>query len=371
MAIICSLLMNACQESPKEGTTISGLKRSNFQMNVNGKQTDLYTLHNTNGMEVCITNFGARIVSVMVPDRNGQMRDVVLGFDSIGDYVNHETDFGATIGRYANRIGHARFTLDGDTVKLPANNYGHCLHGGPNGFQYRVFTPDSVSDNLISLSYRSVDGEEGFPGNLTCKVTFKLTNDNAIDISYEATTDKNTVVNLTNHSYFNLDGDPTRNNSAYILTIDADSFTPVDSTFMTTGEISPVEGTELDFRTPHAIGERIDLPNEQLRNGKGYDHNWILNTQGDITRTCATVKSPQTGIVLSVSTTEPGMQVYTGNFLDGSINGKKGITYGWRSAICLETQKFPDTPNKPNWPSATLRPGEKYTSRCIYRFTTE
>ena len=365
---VAALLMAAC--TPKaEKATDSGLLQSNFQMEVNGKKTDLYTLRNKNNMEVCITNFGGRIVSVMVPDKDGQMRDVVLGFDSIQDYVSKPSDFGASIGRYANRINQGKFTLDGTEYQLPQNNYGHCLHGGPQGFQYRVFDAVQPNPQELELTYVAEDGEEGFPGNITCKVLMKLTDDNAIDIRYEAETDKPTIVNMTNHSYFNLDGDAARN-EAHLLTIDADYYTPVDSTFMTTGEIAPVEGTPMDFRTPTPVGARInDYDFVQLKNGNGYDHNWVLNTKGDVTRKCATLESPLTGIVLDVYTNEPGIQVYAGNFLDGSLTGKKGITYNQRSSVCLETQKYPDTPNKPEWPSAVLRPGEKYMSQCIFKFS--
>ena len=365
---VAALLMAAC--TPKaEKTTDSGLLQSNFQMEVDGKKTDLYTLRNKNNMEVCVTNFGGRIVSVMVPDKDGQMRDVVLGFDSIQDYVSKPSDFGASIGRYANRINQGRFTLDGTEYQLTQNNYGHCLHGGPQGFQYRVFDAVQPNPQELELTYMAEDGEEGFPGNITCKVLMKLTDDNAIDIRYEAETDKPTIVNMTNHSYFNLDGDAARN-EAHLLTIDADYYTPVDSTFMTTGEIAPVEGTPMDFRTPTPVGARInDYDFVQLKNGNGYDHNWVLNTKGDITRKCATLESPLTGIVLDVYTNEPGIQVYAGNFLDGSLTGKKGITYNQRASVCLETQKYPDTPNKPEWPSAVLRPGEKYMSQCIFKFS--
>ena len=365
---VAALLMAAC--TPKaEKATDSGLLQSNFQMEVNGKKTDLYTLRNKNNMEVCITNFGGRIVSVMVPDKDGQMRDVVLGFDSIQDYVSKPSDFGASIGRYANRINQGKFTLDGTEYQLPQNNYGHCLHGGPQGFQYRVFDAVQPNPQELELTYVAEDGEEGFPGNITCKVLMKLTDDNAIDIRYEAETDKPTIVNMTNHSYFNLDGDAARN-EAHLLTIDADYYTPVDSTYMTTGEIAPVEGTPMDFRTPTPVGARInDYDFVQLKNGNGYDHNWVLNTKGDVTRKCATLESPLTGIVLDVYTNEPGIQVYAGNFLDGSLTGKKGITYNQRASVCLETQKYPDTPNKPEWPSAVLRPGEKYMSQCIFKFS--
>lgn len=367
---VAALLMAAC--TPKaEKTTDSGLLQSKFQTEVNGKQTDLYTLRNKNNMEVCVTNFGGRIVSVMVPDKDGQMRDVVLGFDSIQDYISKPSDFGASIGRYANRINQGKFTLDGVEYQLPRNNYGHCLHGGPQGFQYQVYDAVQVNPQELELTYLAEDGEEGFPGNTTCKVIMKLTDDNAIDIRYEAETDKPTIVNMTNHSYFNLDGDA-GSNAEHLLTIDADYYTPVDSTFMTSGEIVTVEGTPMDFRTPTPVGARInEYDFAQLKNGNGYDHNWVLNTKGDINRKCASLKSPKTGIVLDVYTNEPGIQVYAGNFLDGSLTGKKGITYNQRASVCLETQKYPDTPNKPEWPSAVLRPGEKYMSQCIFKFSVD
>ena len=367
---VAALLMAAC--TPKaEKATDSGLLQSNFRTEVDGKKTDLYILRNKNNMEVCITNFGGRIVSVMVPDKDGQMRDVVLGFDSIQDYISKPSDFGASIGRYANRINQGKFTLDGVEYQLPRNNYGHCLHGGPQGFQYRVYDAVQLNPQELQLTYVAKDGEEGFPGNITCKVLMKLTDDNAIDIQYEAETDKPTIVNMTNHSYFNLDGDA-GSNAEHLLTIDADYYTPVDSTFMTTGEIVPVEDTPMDFRTPMPVGERInDFDFGQLKNGNGYDHNWVLNAKGDINRRAASLKSQKTGIVLDVYTNEPGVQVYAGNFLDGSLTGKKGITYNQRASVCLETQKYPDTPNKPEWPSAVLRPGEKYMSQCIFKFSVD
>lgn len=366
---LCALFLAGC--AVHEKTTDSGLLQSNFRTELDGKKTDLYVLRNANNMEVCVTNFGGRIVSVRVPDRAGIMRDVVLGFDSIQDYVAIPSDFGACIGRYANRINQGRFMLDGVEYLLPRNNYGHCLHGGPKGFQYQVYDARQIGPQELELTYLAKDGEEGFPGNITCKVLMTLTDDNAIDIRYEAETDKPTIVNMTNHSYFNLDGDA-GSNAEHLLTIDADYYTPVDSTFMTSGEIAPVEGTPMDFRSPVAVGARINnFDFIQLKNGNGYDHNWVLNTKGDITRKCATLQSPKTGIVLDVYTNEPGIQVYAGNFLDGTVKGKKGIVYHQRASVCLETQKYPDTPNKPEWPSAVLRPGEKYHSQCILKFSVD
>ena len=374
LSMLSVFLLVACMGGKQENSvelTESGLNPQKFVTDVDGKKTGLYILRNKNNMEVCITNFGGRIVSVMVPDKDGQMRDVVLGFDSIQDYISKPSDFGASIGRYANRINQGKFTLDGVEYQLPRNNYGHCLHGGPQGFQYRVYDAVQLNPQELQLTYVAKDGEEGFPGNITCKVLMKLTDDNAIDIQYEAETDKPTIVNMTNHSYFNLDGDA-GSNAEHLLTIDADYYTPVDSTFMTTGEIVPVEDTPMDFRTPMPVGERInDFDFVQLKNGNGYDHNWVLNAKGDINRRAASLKSQKTGIVLDVYTNEPGVQVYAGNFLDGSLTGKKGITYNQRASVCLETQKYPDTPNKPEWPSAVLRPGEKYMSQCIFKFSVD
>ena len=324
-------------------------------------------------MEVCVTNYGGRIVSVLVPDKDGNKKDVVIGFDSIQDYINVPgNNYGAAIGRYGNRIGKGTFELDGVKYDLPKNNFGHTLHGGDKGFHTVVFDANQIDDKTIELTYLSKDGEEGFPGNLNTKITYTLKDDNAIDIKYEAETDKPTVVNLTNHTYFNMDGDPDSKNTDWLLMLNADKYTPVDSTFMTTGEILPVEGTDMDFRTPTAIGARIDNYDfVQLKNGKGYDHNWVLNTGGDINKVAATLESPKTGIVLETYTTEPGLQFYAGNFMDGKDKGKKGKANQYRAAVCLETQKYPDTPNKKDWPSATLRPGEKYTSETIYKFSVK
>lgn len=368
---ILALMLHGC--SKKTETTASGLLKSNFQTVVNGDSTDLYVLKNAAGMEVAITNFGGRIVSIMVPDKNGVMQDVVLGFDSIADYINVPSDFGATIGRYANRINQGRIVIDGDTIQLPQNNFGHCLHGGPKGWQYQVFTNVKQTDaTTLEMTRFSPDGDENFPGAVVAKVIFKLTDDNAIDISFEATTDKKTVINMCNHSYFNLSGNAETTVLDDILFISADAYTPVDSTFMTTGAIDSVKNTPMDFTTPKPIGQDINKYEFiQLKNGNGYDHNWVLNTAGDITKLAAKVTSPASGISVEVYTNEPGIQVYTGNFLDGSVRGKKGKIYNQRTGVCLETQHYPDSPNKPQWPSVILEPGQTYKSRCIYKFTVE
>ncbi len=359
-------LMSSCaQKDAEPQLTKSGLDPEKFVAERDGKPTALYTLTNQNGMEVCVTNFGGRIVSVMAPDRDGNFVDVVLGFDSVAAYFpeNNSSDFGAAIGRYANRINQGRIVLDGDTIQLPQNNFGHCLHGGPTGWQYQVYDVTESTDSTLTLVMKSPDGDNNFPGNVTATVTYKLTADNAIDIDYTATTDKKTVINMTNHSYFNLGGDPNKQITDNILYLNADRFTPVDSTFMTTGEIVEVAGTAMDFTTPHAIGDSID--------NYAYDHNWVLNTSGDASQVAAKLVSPATGISLEMLTDEPGVQVYTGNFLDGSVTGKKGIVYNQRTGICLETQHYPDSPNKPQWPSVVLEPGQTYRSHCTFRFGIE
>ena len=337
-------------------------------------ETGIYTLSNASGMQVSITNFGGRIMSIIVPDKDGQPRDVVLGFEKVEDYFpeNNLTDFGAAIGRYANRINQGKITLDGVEYQLPKNNFGHCLHGGPTGWQYQIYKVVEADTKHIKLLRESPDGDNNFPGNVKAYVTYTLTDNNAIDIAYEATTDAPTVINMTNHSYFNLSGDPAGHRiTEDSLWINASHFTPVDSTYMTSGEIWPVAGTPFDFTTPKPIGQDINADCEQIRNGNGYDHNWCLDTKGDIREVACELYCPLTGIDLKVYTDEPGIQVYSGNFLDGTVTGKKGIVYQQRSAICLETQHYPDSPNKPQWPSVVLRPGETYTSHCIFAFSVK
>lgn len=372
IAGIATLMLASCAQKNQTELTLSGLNPTKFQTVVNDAQTDLYTLKNKAGMEVCITNFGGRIVSIMVPDKNGEMKDVVLGFDSIADYINVPSDFGASIGRYANRINQGKMVLDSDTIQLPKNNFGHCLHGGPKGWQYQVYEANPIDETTLELTRFSPDGDANFPGNLTAKVLFKLTDDNAIDIKYSATTDKKTVINMTNHSYFNLSGNPSKAATDHILYINADNYTPVDQTYMTTGEIVPVKDTPMDFTTPKAVGQDITYFDFiQLKYGNGYDHNWVLNTNGDIKKLAAKLTSPESGISLEVYTNEPGIQVYTGNFLDGTAKGKKGIVYNQRASVCLETQHYPDSPNKPQWPSVILEPGQTYNSKCIFKFSVE
>lgn len=374
LAGVVVAMFTSCSKGTAPFITDSGLNSKNFEITVDSIQTQLYVMKNASGMEVTFTNIGARIVSVMVPDKEGKMTDVVLGFDSIGQYQNIPSDFGSAIGRYANRINQGQITIEGQTIQLPTNNYGHCLHGGPKGWQYRIFSAKQIDPTTIEFSLFSPDGEMNFPGNVKAKVIYRLTDDNAIDIQYEATTDAETVINMTNHSYFNLNGDPSQPITDNILYLNADKFTPVDSTFMTTGEIASVFETPMDFTEPTAIGARIDDDNQQLKNGHGYDHNWVLNTNGDVNTLAASVTSPVTGIVLEVYTDQPGIQIYTGNFLDGTVTGKKGITYPRRSAICLETQVYPDSPNKfvqgvEGWPSGYLDPSEVYHHHTIFKFS--
>ncbi len=370
LPLAASLLICGCNAGNQQSeTTKSGLDPRNFESTQDGKKTALYVLTNPSGMEACITNYGGRIVSLMVPDRTGKFRDVVLGHDSIADYVNVDGNFGALIGRYGNRIANGRFTIDDVEYQLPQNNFGHCLHGGPRGFHHAVWDAEQPNDSTLRLKLQSPDGEAGFPGNIDVTVTYTLGSDNSIAIAYAAETDKPTILNLTNHSYFNLSGDPSHDILGETVRFDADGFTPIDSTYMTSGEIRPVEGTPFDFRNGKTVGQDIKADDEQLRNGNGYDHNFVLNHPGDISVSAATVTDPETGIQMDVYTDEPGIQFYVGNFLDGSVTGKRGIAYPQRSALCLETQHYPDSPNKPEWPSVTVRPGDKYTSNCIYKFS--
>ena len=353
--------------------TESGLDPAKFDTIINNKKVQLYILKNEKA-EVCVTNFGARVVSICVPNKNNAPTDVVLGFDNIAQYadsVNSPSDFGAAIGRYANRINKGQLTIDGKKVQLPINNYGHCLHGGPTGWQYQVYAGEQLNDSTLYLTMQSADGDNNFPGNVTAHVTYTLLSNNSIDIKYDATTDKKTVINMTNHSYFNLSGNPQNAITDNILYVNADSITPVDSTFMTTGEMLALNENCMDFRNAKPINEAIDMNNQQIKFGNGIDHNYVLNTKGNINEVAVKLTSPTSGITLSVYTNEPGIQVYTGNFLDGTVTGKKGIVYNQRTAICLESQHYPDSPNKPQWPSVVLEPGQTYQSHCIFQFGVE
>jgi aldose 1-epimerase len=353
--------------------TVSCAPKSNsrsFGKTPDGDAVDLYTLTDGKGVEATISTYGGVIVSLTAPDRTGKAGDVVLGFDDFNGYLKPPPYFGAIIGRYGNRIGHAKFTLDGVTYQLAKNDGDNTLHGGRRGFDKRIWKVNSSNSHSIELSYLSKDGEEGFPGNLSTTVTYTL-QDHELRIDYSATTDKDTVINLTNHSYFNLAGQGQGDILGHQLTIHADRFTPIDKTLIPTGELRSVEGTPFDFRQPHAIGEGINSSDEQIVLGQGYDHNFVLNRAGSGLELAARVMEPTTGRVLEVLTTEPGMQFYTGNSLDGSLTGKGGKTYGRRSAFCLETQHFPDSPNKPDFPSVVLKPGGRYQTATAYRFTTD
>jgi aldose 1-epimerase len=350
---------------------VSGLHKNDFEAQAEGGPVALYVLTNSGGAEACITNYGGRVVSLTVPDRDGRPTDVVLGYDNIADYMASPGNFGALIGRYGNRIAQGQFTLDGAVYQLPRNNNGHCLHGGPQGYHTKVWNATQPDAHSLELTYLSADGEAGFPGNLHVKVTYTLTDDNALDILYEATTDRATVVNLTNHSYFNLSGIPGSNILDHLIQINADHYTPVDDLLIPTSETASVEGTPLDLRHPQPVGKQIDDPFDQLAKGRGYDHNWVLNTRGDVTQRAALVASPSSGIIMEVFTNEPAIQLYTGNAMSGFDIGKFGTRYPLRGALCLETQHYPDSPNHPDFPSTTLLPGQKYISRCIYRFTTD
>ncbi|MDR3250482.1 MAG: galactose mutarotase [Tannerella sp.] len=365
---VAVLSITACKKEANV-KTLSGLNTKDFVANVNGKKTGLYVLKNSNGMEACITNYGGRLVSLLAYDRTRALKDVVLGYGSIAEYLASDGNYGALIGRYGNRIKDGLFTLDDVVYQLAKNNNGNSLHGGPTGFHTRVWDAEQVDAQTLKLSYLSKDGEEGFPGNLNVTVTYTLTNDNAIDIQYEATTDKPTVVNLTNHSYFNISGNLGTQILDNYIYINADAFTAVDEALIPYA-LLPVDSTPMDLRRPLLISEGINEEYEQLTLGKGYDHNWILNTKGDIKQLAAKVYNDKSGIVLDVYTNEPGIQFYSGNFMGMTDNGKNGKIYLHRGALCLETQHYPDSPNHPAFPSTVLRPGEKYYSHCIYKFKT-
>lgn len=358
-------------QTKEEAKTLSGLKPSDFVSEVDGKPTALYVLKNSQGAEACVTNWGGRLVSVMVPDRDGKLTDVVLGYDNIQQYVQFpDNNYGALIGRYGNRIANGQFQLDGQSYQLPQNNNGHCLHGGPKGYHAVTWDARQLDGQSVELTYLSPDGEAGFPGNLKVKVIYRLTDDNAIDIQYEATTDKPTIVNLTNHSYFNLSGVAGSTITDHKIQINADTYVPVDETLIPTGKIETVEGTPMDLRQLVTVGDHIDDDFAQLRYGGGYDHNWVLNTKGDLNTPAAQVVSEKSGIVMEVFTNEPGLQFYAGNSMsEAGDKGKLGVVYPRRGALCLETQHYPDSPNQKSFPSVVLKPGETYQSRCIYKFS--
>src|ERR1043165_2634821 len=336
-----------------------------------GENVDLYTLRNTHGVEATITNYGGIVVSLKVPDRNGKFDDVVLGFNDLDSYLKPGPYFGALIGRYGNRIAKGRFTLNGVEYKLAVNNGENHLHGGIKGFDKVVWTGAEMKTRLgpaLALTYVSKDGEEGYPGNLTTRVVYTLTNNNELKIEYSATTDKDTVTNLTHHSYFNLAGEGNGDILNTRVTINANRFVPTDAGSIPLGDLRKVSGTPFDFLTAHAIGERINQDDEQLKFGSGYDHTWVINGRPGVMRFAALAYEPTSGRVMQVWTTEPGVQFYTGNFLDGTLTGKSGKPYPRRSGFCFETQHYPDSPNKPSFPTTTLKKGASYRSTTIYRF---
>ena len=359
--------------------TVSGLDPAKFDTTIQEKPVKLYTLKNASGMEVCITNYGGRVVSLVVPDKDGKPTDVVLGFDNIAQYadtINTPTDYGSSVGRYANRIKGGKFTLDGTEYQLKLNDNGNCLHGGGNtGWMHRVYDAEQIGDSILKLTIEAADGENRFPGNVKAVTTYKLTADNVLDMTWEAETDKPTIINQTNHNYYNLSGDFTQPAYDMVLYVNADAFTPSDKLYIPTGEIKAVEGTPMDFRTPHALGDSINSTFDQIQNATGYDHNFCLNTNGDDTQVCASLYSPKTGIYMEMFTNEPGVQVYSGNFQgvgpDAKIARKGGITYPKHVSVCLESQKYPDSPNKADWAQPTLLPGEKYYSHAAYKFSTK
>ena len=381
VATLAVAMVSACASGDQKTLTVSGLDPAKFDTLINEKPVKLYTLKNASGMEVCITNYGGRIVSLVVPDRDGKPTDVVLGFDNIAQYadtLNSPSDYGSSVGRYANRIKDGKFKLGDTEYQLKQNDGTNCLHGGgTTGWMNQVYDAEQIGDSILKLTIVAEDGENGFPGKVTAITTYKVTADNMIDMTWEATTDKETIINQTNHNYYNLSGDFTQAAYDQELYVNADTFTPSDQFYIPTGEIKSVEGTAMDFRTPHAVGDSINSQFDQIQNATGYDHNYCLNTykdgKGDDTQACASLYSPKTGIFMEMYTNEPGVQVYSGNFQgvgrDADIIRKHGLKYPKHVSICLESQKYPDSPNKKDWVQPTLKPGEKYYSHAAYKFS--
>ena len=356
------------------GHSIESSTVQSFGASLNSSETRLFLLRNANGIEVAISDLGAAIQRVIAPDRAGDFADIVLGVESAAEYASHRLYFGATVGRYGNRIANGCFELDGQNYQLAINNEPNHLHGGVAGFDQAIWTVARQTEGSakeLRFQYTSADGEEGYPGKLRVSVTYTLTDNNELRIDYRASTDKPTPVNLTNHSYFNLAGHDSGDILDHVLEISADSFTPVDETLIPVGELRPVENTPMDFREPYAIGARIDDQDQQLQYGAGYDHNWVLNGHAGELRQVARVFEPSSGRQLDVLTTEPGMQFYAGNFLDGGFTAKNGAVYERRSGFCMETQHFPDSPNQPTFPNTILQPGDVYESSTVYRFSVQ
>lgn len=376
-AIILLSFNTACSSDSKstsnsDTSMASAANDQAFTDTLNGKTISIYEIKNSKNMLATLTNYGGRIVSLNVPDKSGKMTDVVLGFKSIKDYLNSsEVYFGATIGRYGNRIAKGKFTIDGVEYSSSLNNGKNMLHGGTNGFQNVVWDATQPSANTIVFTYLSKDGEEGFPGNLKAKVTYSLTEDNELKMEYEATTDKKTVVNLTNHAFFNLNGEGSGTILDHSVFINADKYTPVNGGLIPTGELASVKGTPFDFTSATTIGARIDSANQQLKNGKGYDHNFVLNKSGSGMTHAATVIGDKSGIQMDIHTQEPGLQFYSGNFMKGQNTFKSGSKDEFRTAFAMETQHFPDSPNQPSFPSTLLSPGQKYHTISLYKFSTK
>ena len=379
LLLLCLFSLSACSSNSLKNSENNAdstqkaiiLSPKAFQKSIDGKSSNLFILKNKNGVEAAFTNYGARIIGLKMPDQNGVQTDVIVGFSGIDNYIQStEPYFGATIGRYGNRIAKGKFNLDGTTYSLPINNGVNSLHGGKKGFQDVIWDASQTNEQTIEFSYLSKDMEEGYPGNLKVKVVYTLTDDNELKISYEATTDKKTVINLTNHAFFNLNGEGSGTILNHLLQINADFYTPVDSTLIPTGKHESVIGTPFDFRKISAIGQRITDENVQLKNGKGYDHNFVLNkiNENEL-RLAATVEGDRSGIIMEVFTKEPGLQFYSGNFMESKNTFKGGSKDDFRTAFCLETQHFPDSPNQPSFPSTILNPGDSYGTSSVYKFS--
>ncbi len=370
LALAPTLTLLSCT-SDKNTKPMNGITEQAWGVLPTGETISLYTFRNEKGMEATVSNFGGRLVTLKVPDRSGKFEDVVLGYDTLVPYTKPNPFFGTLVGRYANRIANGEFTLNGKKYTLLKNNGPNSLHGGAQGFDKKAWQAEIGKDGQsLQLTYLSKDGEEGYPGNLTAVVTYSLSKDNALTIDYAATTDADTVLNLTNHSYFNLAGHGNGKILDHQLTINADKFTPVNANLIPTGELKNVEGTPFDFRQSTAIGARIDSNDPQMQFGKGYDHNFVLNGNGDSASLAARITDPQSGRVMEVLTTQPGVQLYTANHIEGQIQGKGGAIYHFRGAYCFETQHFPDSPNQPSFPTTVLKPGDKFHQTTIFRFST-
>lgn len=369
--IALALILPLLSCSKKYNAEISLIDKSAFEKEVKGKPVSLYTLDSGNGLIVQVTNYGLRVVSIWTPDKQGKYDDVAIGYENIDHYLDNKGErfYGSIVGRYANRIAKGKFTLDNVEYQLPINNNGQTLHGGLEGLDRKVWSVDNVTNNSIDFSYVSPDGEEGFPGTVTIHVKYSVTPENEFKIIYKATTDKATVINLSNHAFFNLKGEGNGTITDHILTINASHTTPVDSVLIPTGDIASVDGTPFDFRQPMAIGERVNEANDQLKNGLGYDHNWVLDKSKEGVELAATLYEPQSGRMMEVYTDQPGLQFYSGNFFSDKSTGKGNKSIKYREALALETQKFPDSPNHSNFPSTRLDPNETHTHTCIYKFS--